>query len=454
MEVIMAKNLTKAEKRKMRENTNEFVDIAHISKHYFKELKNWINDMMDPRHQSYITYTQPDLIFQLLLKNLCSVESMNQMEEKFNEEICIHNLKTISGNKNLIEIPHYDTVNNYLEKLSPECLDELRGKMIRKLIRSKTFDSARIAGGHWRVILDGTGLFHFRERHCEHCLKRVRTNEDGTKRIDYYHHVLEAKLVLHDKIIISLGTEFIENEHEDVEKQDCELNAAKRLLARIKKQYPRLKICVLGDALYAAESIMKICRTNEWTYILNNKGERQKSITEDYDYIKSANPDNYFDVKYKSEKGISYYVNHVEEVTGGKTEIFNVYEYEYTQDEKSHRFVWITNIDLKKNNLEEMVAAGRSRWKIENEGFNNQKNGLYRIEHLNSKHSTAMKNHYLLVQIADILMQLYLASKKLVEETKEAIKNTPSRLLEFFRKHAVTGEDVIYIHRHTTVHLE
>ena len=85
MEVIMAKNLTKAEKRKMRENTNEFVDIAHISKHYFKELKNWINDMMDPRHQSYITYTQPDLIFQLLLKNLCSVESMNQMEEKLHD---------------------------------------------------------------------------------------------------------------------------------------------------------------------------------------------------------------------------------------------------------------------------------------------------------------------------------------------------------------------------------
>ena len=144
----------------------------------------------------------------------------------------------------------------------------------------------------------------------------------------------------------------------------------------------------------------------------------------------------------------------MEEVTGGKTEIFNVYEYEYIQDEKSHRFVWITNIDLKKNNLVEMVAAGRSRWKIENEGFNNQKNGLYRIEHLNSKHSTAMKNHYLLVQIADILMQLYLVSKKFVTEAKESIKNTPSRLLEFFRKHAVTGEDVIYIHRHTTVHLE
>lgn len=449
----MAKNVTKAEKRKMKENNNGFMDLVKSSNHYFKDLRSWINEMVDPRHQSYITYTQADLIFQSLLKNLCSVESMNQMEEKFNEEICIHNLKVISGNENLIEMPHYDTLNNYLEELSPKCLDELRAKMVGKLIRSKSFNPARIAGGYWRVILDGTGLFHFKERHCEHCLKRVRINEDGTKRIDYYHQVLEAKLVLHDKIIISLGTEFIENENEDVTKQDCEQNAAKRLLAKIKKQYPRLKICVMGDALYAVESIMEICRTNHWTYILNKKDGNQKNITKDYNYIKSANPEDYHKVRCQSEDGKSYFVNHVEEVTG-KTEIFNVFEYEYTHDEKSHRFVWITNIELTSKNLEEMVSVGRSRWKIENEGFNNQKNGLYRIEHLNSKNSTAMKNHYLLVQIADILMQLYLASNKFLKMLKESIKNTSSRILECFRKHAITGEDVIHIHRHTTVHLE
>lgn len=54
----------------------------------------------------------------------------------------------------------------------------------------------------------------------------------------YYHKVVEAKLVLSEQVIISLGTEFIENEAEDVEKQDCEINASKRLLARIKKGIP------------------------------------------------------------------------------------------------------------------------------------------------------------------------------------------------------------------------
>ena len=48
MEVIMAKNLTKAEKRKMREIINGFVDLVQSSYHYFQDLKSWINEMVDP----------------------------------------------------------------------------------------------------------------------------------------------------------------------------------------------------------------------------------------------------------------------------------------------------------------------------------------------------------------------------------------------------------------------
>ena len=99
-------------------------------------------------------------------------------------------------------------------------------------------------------------------------------------------------------------------------------------------------------------------------------------------------------------------------------------------------------------------SAGRGRWKIENEGFNNQKNGLYQIQHLNSRNSNAMKNHYLLTQIADILMQLYVAWNPIIKEIKQSIKNTSSRLLESFRRQPVTDEDVHYILRYTTVYLE
>lgn len=117
-------------------------------------------------------------------------------------------------------------------------------------------------------------------------------------------------------------------------------------------------------------------------------------------------------------------------------------------------FRWLSNIELTEKNLEEMVCAARGRWKIENEGFNNQKNGIYDIEHLNSRNGNAMKNHYLLTQIADIIMQIYLAWNPLRKEIKQSIKNTSSRLLESFRRQPITDEDVLYIQRYTTVYLE
>ncbi|HBI60752.1 MAG TPA: hypothetical protein DDY31_06000 [Lachnospiraceae bacterium] len=240
-----------------------------------------------------------------------------------------------------------------------------------------------------------------------------------------------------------------------MEKQDCENAAAKRLLKRIKKQYPRLKICVLGDGLYGVEPLMRLCRENGWKYLFNLKEGTQKNITKDY---KDLDADiRHVTEKICEEKGIGAYYNGTERITG-KTEVFNVFEYSCEKREgvetKQAFFLWVTNIEVKKNNLEKLIIAGRGRWKIENEGFNNQKNGIYKIEHLNSRDATAMKNHYLLTQIADILMQLYLSCNKLIKYIKQSIKNTSSRLLESFRRHPITDEDVSYISKYTTMHME
>lgn len=270
----------------------------------------------------------------------------------------------------------------------------------------------------------------------------------------YYHKVLEAKLLLSPGILISLDTEFIENEKEDVSKNDCEINAAKRLLERLHKDYPRLPVCLQGDALYAAETIMKMCR--DWKYILTQKATRQKVLAESYEWIASGGGAETL-TGIGKEGGNGEYINHVEE-TAGKEEEADMYRYRYETEEDGekeiHEFQWITNIELTKKNLEEMIEAGRGRWKIENEGFNNQKNGIYDIEHLNSRDSNAMKNHYLITQIADIVMQIYLSFSPLRKEIGQSIKNTSSGLLESFRRHTVTDEDVSYISKYTTVYLE
>lgn len=277
--------MTKAEKRKLKKKDKGIVDFIKIVKHFFKNLNQWIEDMTDPRHPSYSIYTQNDLILMGVMKNVCSIKSMRQMDEKFNEETCIETMRILSGNNKLEEMPHYDTLNYYLERLSSECLSELRRQMVNSLIRGKQFYHNRLLGKYWRVILDGTGLFYLKERHCENCLSETRKDENGNIEKRYYHKVVEAKLVLSDKIVISLGTEFIENEDEDVSKQDCETNAAKRLLGRLKTEYPRLAICIQGDALYTTEPMMKLCKNNKWEYIFTHKDTRQKNVAEIYKWI-------------------------------------------------------------------------------------------------------------------------------------------------------------------------
>ena len=449
MEIYMRKR----EKRERKKHDRGIVDFMMVTNHFFHSLKEWILEMDDPRNQSYTTYTQADLTYLAILKNICGQHSMREMEENFNKDTCIDTLRILSGNQNLDEMPHYDTLNYYLERLSPECLSELRKKMVTSLIRGKQFNRSRLQGKYWRVILDGTGLFYFKEKHCENCLVTTKKTEDGKSIKLYYHKVLEAKIVLSDNVIISLGTEFIENENEDVNKQDCEINAAKRLLKRIKKEHPKLPICIQGDALYATEPMMHLCREYHWEYIFTQKDTRQKVLGESFEWIKCGE-DAIRKEGICKEKGSVFYANHVEEVAG-KSEIMNVYEYEYEVKDKDGnkqkiRFQWVTSLELSDKNIEEMVLAGRGRWKIENEGFNNQKNGLYRIEHLNSKNSNAMKNHYLLTQISDILMQIYLVWNPYIKELKQTIKNTSSRLLESFRGLTVTEENVGY----TTVYLE
>lgn len=197
-------------------------------------------------------------------------------------------------------------------------------------------------------------------------------------------------------------------------------------MGRIKKEYPRLLICIQGDVLYATEPFMELCREKyHWEYIFTQKDTRQKKLDESFEWIKSGD-DSTRQTGLCKEKGTAFYANHVE-VVAGKKQIMNAFEYEYERKDKDGkvqtiRFQWVTSLELTKRNLEEMIYAGRSHQKIENEGFNNQKNGLYRIEHLNSRNSNAMKNHYLLTQISDILMQLYLAWNPYIKELKQTIK--------------------------------
>ena len=108
--------MTKREKRKRKEKGYGIVDFMMITNHFFHSLREWISEMPDPRNPGYITYAQTDLAYMGILKNVCGQYTMREMEENFNKTNCIDTLRIMSGNQKLEEMPHYDTLNYYLEK--------------------------------------------------------------------------------------------------------------------------------------------------------------------------------------------------------------------------------------------------------------------------------------------------------------------------------------------------
>jgi hypothetical protein len=358
-------------------------------------------------------------------------KSMRSMSEGFNKEECIENIGKILGIKELEELPHYDTINNFLSGLDIAELEKIRTYMIKELLKKRCFENYRIENKYWKIVIDGTGLFSFDKKHCEHCLrKELKDKETGEKKTVYMHHVLEAKLVVGD-MIFSVGSEFIENESENISKQDCEIKAFHRLAKKLKQTYKRLPICILGDSLYACEPVFQRCEEYKWHYIFRFKEGRIRSIASEFHSLKEMDQ--------KDEKDNLFWVNDI----SYNQRTVNLMETKLEmEDGKLTQFLFLTNIKITKKNVKRLITEGRSRWKIENHGFNQQKNIRYEIEHANSHNYTAMKNHYLVVQLTDILIQLYENGSMILKSLKKTAKEKSSNLLEAIRTRRLTDEDI------------
>lgn len=282
------------------------------------------------------------------------------------------------------------------------------------------------------IAVDATGVMSFDHKHCDQCL--TRTSSGG--KITYYHYVLEAKLVTRDGLCLSLATEWIENPVGDYIKQDCERKAFLRLAAKLKKQYPRLPICILADGLYPYEGAFEICEKYGWKYIYVLKDNVLPSVHEELVLTKRKDPakenhcvkdGNWIDSKYRFQKDIFYhnkYNLHWLQCLEKRTKQMKPGKVSDAKPEE-FCFEYVTNIDPTKDNIIELCYGGRLRWKVENEGFNTQKCGDYELEHKYCRNSyEGLQNYYTCLQIAHAINQLLEHSREIKEMLKEHSKET------------------------------
>ena len=364
--------------------------------HFFPKLTKWLASVDDPRNKNKITYAPSHILWLGIFLFLLRLGSKRRIKYKLQTEYFLENLNRLCAGYNQ-NVAHHDTVEYLFSRLDPGQIYKVRHKMINRLIRMKALEKYRLLGKYYMIAVDGTGHMVFKERHCPHCL----TKEKDGKVLYYYHNVPEAKLVTATGLALSIETEFILNS-DGATKQDCELAAFYRLAERLKKRFPQLAICLLLDSLYAAGPVMDIAEKYGWGYITVFKRGSMPERYDEFLRLKGLCPDSTVGVsdggaiqKYSWVKGIDHKKNY-----------FDVIELIEKARYKETRFVFMTNIDVRKNNIIKIAKGGRLRWKIENEGFNVQKNRGFNLKHPYSQNERAMKNFYLILQIAYIISQL------------------------------------------------
>lgn len=400
--------MNRKERRKKVREINLLDEVVGIIRQYFPKLLDMFQELTDVRNQSYVTYEMKVIFMVRLIALMCEIKSMNGISSEFNTDEAIKNIARICGTK-LDEIPHHDTINNVFETIEISELEQIIKYIITRLIRSKMLDKFKIRKKYYLVVVDGTGLATSRVKYNGNCLTKKKTNKDGEEYIEYSTYVLEAKLVM-GNMVFSIGTEFIENTDEKESKQDCEIKAFKRLAAKIKKEYPRLKILISGDALYASKPVIDICNEYGWKYIIRLKEGAIPSLYEEFETVVKRENETQKE-NYECATNLDYRESKI-----------NVVRYTETKKNITTEFIYMTDLPIKEKNIESTVEVGRKRWKIENEGFNIQKNGTFDIGHLYSRNQVAIKVHYLLIQIAHAIRQLLENGDIKVKELKCKIK--------------------------------
>lgn len=341
-----------------------------------------------------------------------------------------------------LRLPHQDSICEVLSHMLPEKLDQVKMDLMSALFGQKCLRKYRLFGKHYLVAVDATGVVTFDYPHCEHCLQKKSKNG----KVTYFHYVLEAKLVTPQGHSLSLASEWIENPDGNFDKQDCEQKAFARLAAKIKKQYPRLDICILADGLYPNNTVFDICESNQFKFIFVLQDKALKSVQQDLLLTKRKDPARTSYVvknkqritrEFRLQTDIEYKKQSIHWFGCTETRRKDTPARQKSEQEPTiHHFEYVTNLTPDSNNIIELSAAGRLRWKVENEGFNTQKCGDYELEHKYSRKSlNALKNYYTLLQIAHAINQFIEKSALVVgflkRHSKETLRNIWINLMAY-----------------------
>ena len=335
--------------------------------------------------------------------------SLLQFDRDRIEETAQHNLRSLYGIKHM---PCDTYLRERLDEIDPASLRPVFKQLFSQVQRGNELKRFQFMDGYYLLSVDGTGYFSSHTVHCDQCC--VKNHRNGSK--TYYHQLLGAVLVHPDHShVLPFAPEPILKQ-DGKKKNDCERNAAKRLLQDVRREHPHLKLMVVEDGLASNGPHIKLLQSLDMRFIL---GAQPKDHTFLFDWVAHSTPHHY---EYTDDKGHHHQFRYLNGVPLNDSHFdceINFLDYrETTPKGKTHHFTWVTDSELTESTVHAVMRGGRARWRIENETFNTLKNQGYHFEHnfghgqrhLSTVMAYLMLLAFLMDQIQGLCCQLFQAA--------------------------------------------
>ncbi len=348
----------------------------------FSSLRNFISNHIhkfpDWRQKEKIDYSIHDAVMSSFAGMYFQSTSLLQFQKELEDREKSNNMRTLFGVSN---IPENTQLRSIVDKVDSDYFRPVYKEFLTRLQRGKHLEQYQFLPGKYICNIDGTQFFSSKKVDCPQCL--TTTYENGKTTCS--HKVLQG-VIIHPNIkqVLPLMPEQIVNS-DGASKQDCEINASKRWLSKVKKDHPRLNLIINADGLSSKQPFITEVNKAKYNYIIVAKPDDHKYMMEWIDAFDSISHKSFVDAKGKRHE-----YEWIKDIPlNGREDSIRVNFFRYRiisinkegQEKVNFRSSWVTDLPVNTENIEIMVAGARKRWKIENECFNTLKNQGYCIEH-------------------------------------------------------------------------
>ena len=281
-------------------------------------------------------------------------------------------------------LPSDSAMREGIDGINPADIQECYKIPHQQLVEYGIMDEYKVLDRYQVILFDGTQHYCSAKTPCKHCLKKEYRNKKGeVTKTTYSHQALAAVMAHPDhKEVFPIACEAIVKQ-DGSQKNDCELNASKRLIPEVRSMLPVDDYELIGvfDGLYPNGPHIKLLAEHHMRYVI---GIQDGYVLVQIAALKTQNAlqtRQYSGLKGK--KSIVRWTNSL--VLNGQHQEISTNYFEYEEFDANGKRIyfnsWITDIPIDQDNIKELVKIGRSRWKIENETFNTLKNQGYNLEH-------------------------------------------------------------------------